>query len=68
MNSSMTVMVDQFENERTGEMVEGVTIIVDGVLKQFLDVVRSRSSAYPDNATLIQDALFRGLNDIKDGL
>ena len=29
-------MTEEFENEKTGERVEGITIMVDGVIKNFL--------------------------------
>ena len=61
-------MSEEFENEKTGEKVEGITIMVDGVLKDFLDIIKREKTEYKDNVTIIQDALFKGLESIKSSL
>lgn len=60
-------MIEEFENEQTGEKVEGVTIMIDGMLKEFVNIVKSKDSKYQKTADVIQDALMRGLEDIKEG-
>lgn len=35
----VTIMSDTFENEESGETVQGITIIIDGKLKQVMDVL-----------------------------
>ena len=57
-----------FENEKTGEKVEGVTIMVDGVFKDFLDLIKMKNPQYESNVNIIQDALMRGLETIKNGI
>lgn len=59
-------MTEEFENEKTGEKVEGVTIMVDGILKEFVNIVKSKDSKYETTIDIIQDALMRGLEDIKE--
>ena len=65
MNNTITMMSEEFENDKTGQSVEGVTIIVDGMLKQFLDIIRAKNPEYENNLSVIQDALMKGLNTIK---
>jgi len=65
MNKKITLMREEFENEQTGEKIEGVTIIVDGILKQFLDAVKTKQPKYENNLDIIQDALMKGLEKIK---
>lgn len=58
-------MTEMFQNESTGENVEGITIIVDGALKQFLEIIKSQKSEYKDNVSIVQDALMKGLEEIR---
>lgn len=60
-------MSEEFENEQTGESVEGVTIMIDGILKEFLEIIRLQNPQYKDNIGIIQSALMKGLEAIKDG-
>ena len=59
-------MSEEFENEQTGESVEGVTIMIDGILKEFLEIIRLQNPQYKDNIGIIQSALMKGLEAIKD--
>lgn len=68
MKKTVSIMSEEFENEKTGEKVEGITIMVDGVLKDFLDIIKREKTEYKDNVTIIQDALFKGLESIKSSL
>ncbi|MEQ8199697.1 MAG: hypothetical protein ABRQ27_17130 [Clostridiaceae bacterium] len=38
--NTVTMLSEEFENDKTGEKVEGITIIVDGKLKEVLDLIR----------------------------
>jgi len=44
MNKKITIMREDFENEQTGEKIEGITVIVDGILKQFFGYNQSQIS------------------------
>ena len=33
-------MTEEFENEKAGERVEGITIMVDGIFKEILDIIK----------------------------
>lgn len=59
-------MSEEFENEQTGERVEGITIMIDGILKEFLNIIKAQNPQYEDNISIIQSALMKGLEDIKD--
>lgn len=37
-NNTVTILNEEFENDKTGEMVQGITIIVDGKLKEVIDL------------------------------
>lgn len=66
MKKTITIISEKFENEETREQVEGVTIMVDGILKEILDIIKAQKPQYGDNASVIQDALMQGLEVIKN--
>lgn len=33
-------MTEEFENEKTGERVEGIIIMMDGIIKEFFDIIK----------------------------
>lgn len=65
MKKTISIMTEEFENEKTGEKVEGITVMVDGMLKDFLEIIQSKNPNYQSNLDVIQDALMKGLEDIK---
>ena len=66
MSNKITMMSEEFQNEQTGQSVEGITIIVDGVLKQFIEIIQAKSPDYQNSLSVVQDALMKGLNTIKN--
>jgi methanogenic corrinoid protein MtbC1 len=66
MKKSMSIISETFENEKTGESIEGVTIMIDGVFKEVIDIVRSNNQEYDSNVDIIADALMRGMEAIRD--
>ncbi|MCC8024398.1 MAG: hypothetical protein LIP16_03735 [Clostridium sp.] len=68
MKKTVTIVSEEFENEKTGEKVEGITIMVDGILKEFLDIIKAQKPQYKNNVSVIQDALMQGLEVIKNNL
>lgn len=68
MKKTVTIISEEFENEKTREKVEGITIMVDGVLKEFLDIIKTQKPQYENNVNVIQDALMKGLEMIKNSI
>ncbi|KHD13338.1 hypothetical protein ACQR2L_05945 [Clostridium butyricum] len=66
MKKTISIMTEEFENEKTGEKVEGITIMVDGILKNFFDILKERNPRYNDNVSIVQDALMKGLEVLKN--
>ena len=48
--------------------VEGITVIVDGIFKEFLDVIKMKQPNYKNNVSVLQDALMKGLEEIRKSL
>lgn len=68
MKKTITIISEEFENEKTGEKVEGVTIMVDGILKEFMDIIKAQNPQYENNVSVIQDALMQGFEVIKNSI
>lgn len=66
MKRTISIMSEEFENEQTGERVEGITIMIDGILREFLDIIKIQKPQYEDNIDIIQSALMKGLENIKN--
>jgi hypothetical protein len=66
MKKTISIMTEEFENEKTGETVEGITIIVDGMLKELFEIIKREKKEYGSNVSIVQDALMRGLEEIKN--
>lgn len=60
----VTIMSDTFENEESGETVQGITIIIDGKLKQVMDVLINNNLNYSNYTEVVKESFFRGLNEI----
>lgn len=58
----MTLLSEEFENDKTGERVSGITIIVDGKLKAIMDVLIAKNDKYQDYTEVVRDAIFNGIN------
>lgn len=61
-DNSMVILSDRFENEKTGEMVEGITIMVDGKFKAMLDIIIEKEGVHKNYAEAIRDIVFSGVN------
>ena len=60
----VTFMKHEYENQETGEKVPGVTVIVDGVFRKVCDKLIAETGREQDYVKLLQDALFRGINEM----
>lgn len=61
-NNTVTILNEEFENDKTGEKVQGITIIVDGKLKEVLDLLIKKNSSYKNYTEIVRDAVFKGIN------
>ena len=68
MKKTISIMSEEFENEKTGERVEGITIIVDGALKKMFEIIKLEKPEYKDNISIIHEALMKGLESIKESI
>ena len=63
-NNTVTILNEEFENDKTGEKVQGITIIVDGKLKEVLDLLMKNNPDYKNYTEIVRDAFFDGINSM----
>jgi hypothetical protein len=61
-NSKMIIFSEQYENGNTGDTVEGITILIDGKMKQMLDAIMANEKQYANYVEVVRDMLFTGIN------
>ena len=64
MNNTVVLLNEEFVNEKTGKNIQGITIIVDGKLKEMFDLIIKNNSKYKNYTEIVHDALFEGINSI----
>ena len=60
----VTILNEEFENDKTGEKVQGLTIIVDGKWKQVMDIIMEKDENYNNYTEIVRDSLFNGINNL----
>ena len=63
-NNTVTILNEEFENDKTGEKVQGITIIMDGKLKEVLDLLMKNNPDYKNYTEIVRDAFFNGINSM----
>ena len=64
MDNTVTILNEEFENDKTGEKVQGITIIVDGKFKEVLDLLIKNNPDYKNYTEIVRDAFFNGINSM----
>ena len=59
----ISILIEQFENDTTGDIVEGITILVDGKLKDVVDILKDKLNQ-KESVNIIHDALLIGLEEL----
>lgn len=68
MNNTITLMLDAYKNDKTGEKVPGATIIIDGKLRQVMDIIIAKNDEYNGYLDVVKDAFSIGLEQIANGI
>ncbi|MFQ9931726.1 MAG: hypothetical protein ACLRV3_08080 [Roseburia sp.] len=63
-NNTVTILNEEFENDKTGEKVQGITIIVEGKLKEVLDLLMKNNPDYKNYTEIVRDTFFNGINSM----
>lgn len=63
MNSNLVIMNEKFKKENSEQEVDGLTIIVDGVIKQVFDRFKELKG-YDEYNEVLRDIIVEGINKI----
>ena len=63
-NNTVTILNEEFENDKKCAKVQGITIIVDGKLKEVLDLLMKNNPDYKNYTEIVRDAFFDGINSM----
>lgn len=61
--NKISMLIEEFENEATGDTVEGITILIDGKLKDVVDVLKNKLNQ-KESVNIIHEALLVGLEEL----
>lgn len=67
MDNKMRIMSDEFENADTGEMVTGITIMIDGKLKQMFELMIEKSGKEKSYLEMMHEVLVIGIDEYIKG-
>ena len=59
----VSFLENNYKNQN-GESARGVTVILDGKFGEVIEQLKAGNPNYTNNISVIQDALFRGINAI----
>ncbi|HAG44920.1 MAG TPA: hypothetical protein DCL31_18330 [Clostridium sp.] len=60
-SNKLTIIKDVFKNDETGGLTDGATIIIDGQIKQILDII-ILNEGFKDYTEAIKEVVFSGIN------
>lgn len=63
MDNKMRIMAEEFENTNTGEKVTGITVMIDGKLKQVFDAMIKKSDGEKSYLEMLQEVLVMGIDE-----
>ena len=63
MDNKMRIVAEEFENTNTGEKVTGITVMIDGKLKQGFDVMIKKSGGEKSYLEMLQEVLVMGIDE-----
>ena len=65
---ALTLLAEKFQNDKTGKEVDGITVIIDGKVKEIFDAIILKSENYENYSEVLRDAIFMGVNEITNSL
>ena len=63
MDNKMRIMAEEFENTDTGEKVTGITVMIDGKLKQVFNAMIKKSGGEKSYLEMLQEVLVMGIDE-----
>lgn len=63
MDNKMRIVAEEFENTTTGQKVTGVTVMIDGKLRQVFDIMIAKSGYNKSYLEMLQEVLVLGIDE-----
>ncbi|PJZ02161.1 hypothetical protein CPT06_01095, partial [Bacillus vallismortis] len=60
-DDSLVILNENFKKEDSEEEIEGLTIMIDGVIKQVFNKIKNERN-YNSNNEVMRDIIFEGIN------
>ncbi|WP_107842132.1 hypothetical protein [Metasolibacillus meyeri] len=65
---TFTIMKEMFGKAGSEEQIEGLTLMIDGKLKEVFDIILAKSDQYQNYTDILSDVIVQGVNVIIDKL
>lgn len=65
MADQLTILTDDYTNKETGDEIEGLTVLMEGKIKELFDEVLENSSHYSDYSEVMRDVVINGINEVR---
>lgn len=62
-NNKLVIMNDSFKKEGSDEEIEGLTLMIDGIIKQVFDKIKDDRN-HKNYNDVLKDVIFEGINTI----
>lgn len=63
MDNKMRIMSEEFINEKTGEKITGLTLMIEGKLKQVFDIIIQKTGGTKTYIEVMHELLVLGIDD-----
>ncbi len=60
-NNKLTILSEKFENEKSGKSVDGLTLIVDGKIKDMFDIIIMNEDTLENYSEVLREIIFNGM-------
>ncbi len=60
-NNKLTILSEKFENEKSGKSVDGLTLIVDGKIKEMFDIIIMNEETLENYSEVLKEIIFNGM-------
>ena len=64
MSDQLTILTDDYTNKETGDEIEGITVLMEGKMKELFDKILSESNQYKDYSEVMRDVVIYGVNEV----
>lgn len=68
MDNKMRIVQEKFINENSGEKVIGLTLMVDGKIKQIFDIIVQKYGGTKTYVDIMHEIIVSGIGTIKEQL